>query len=192
MVSSDYMSMRPLRLAFRFAIVAGLVLALAAPVVAATRQEGLVPNAARQAVFHRSQASGVTIGSLRIPAIGIDQTVRSGVAQAIIDKGVAHWSGTARPGENGNVVLAGHRSTRTKPFRDLDKLNLGDLVYMTDGDGFEVIYRVSDIYIVDPTDLWITYDGPAPSVTMFACHPKGSDRYRIVVNANLVAGRKIA
>ena len=186
------MSMRPIKLAFRFAMAAGLVLVLAVPVAAATRQDGLVPNAARQAVFHRSQASGLIVGSLRIPAIGLDETVRSGVAQSVIDKGVAHWSGTARPGEYGNVVLAGHRSTKTKPFRDLDKLNVGDLVFMTDGSGFEVIYRVSDTYIVDPSDLWITYDGPTPSITMFSCHPKGSDRYRIVVNADLVAGRKIA
>ncbi|MEE8456781.1 MAG: class E sortase [Acidimicrobiia bacterium] len=186
------MSMRPIKLAFRFAIAAGMVLVLAAPVAGATRQDGLVPNAARQAVFHSSQASGVAIGSLRIPAIGLDETVRSGIALSVIDRGVAHWSGTARPGESGNVVLAGHRATKTKPFRDLDKLNLGDLVFMTNGRGFEVIYRVSDTYIVDPNDLWITYDGPTPSVTMFACHPKGSARYRIVVNADLVAGRRIA
>jgi LPXTG-site transpeptidase (sortase) family protein len=90
------------------------------------------------------------------------------------------------------VVLAGHRATKTKPFRDLDKLKLGDLVFMKDGRGFDVMYRVSDTYIVDPEDLWITYDGPTPSVTMFACHPKGSARYRIVVKADLVAGRRIA
>ncbi len=186
------MSMRPIKLAFRFAVTVGMVLALAAPVGAATREDGLIPNPARQAVFHSSQASGATIGNLRIPAIGLNETVRSGVALSVIDRGVAHWSGTAQPGESGNVVLAGHRATKTKPFRDLDKLKLGDLVFMTDGRGFDVMYRVSDTYIVDPNDLWITYDGETPSVTMFACHPKGSVRYRIVVNADLVAGRKIA
>ncbi len=184
--------MRLIKFVFRFAVAGGLVLALAGPVAAAARYDALIPNPARQAVFHRSQASGVTIGNLRIPAIGLDETIRSGVALSVIDRGVAHWSGTAQPGESGNVVLAGHRATKTKPFRDLDKLKLGDLVFMTDGRGFDVMYRVSDTYIVDPEDLWITYDGPTPSVTMFACHPKGSARYRIVVKADLVAGRRIA
>jgi sortase A len=181
-----------MKLIIRFVMAAGMVIVLASPVAAATRQDDLIPNPARQAVFHRSQASGATVGNLRIPAIGLDETIRSGVAMSVIDKGVAHWSGTARPGEYGNVVLAGHRATKTKPFRDLDKLKLGDLVFMTDGRGFEVMYRVSDTYVVDPSDLWITYDGPTPSVTMFACHPKGSARYRIVVTADLVAGRKLA
>jgi len=111
---------------------------------------------------------------------------------SVIDRGVAHWSGTALPGEAGNLVLAGHRTTKTKPFFDLDKLKPGDLVFMTDGRGFEVMYRVSESFIVEPSDLWITYDSPTPTLTMFACHPKGSERYRIVVKADLVAGRQIA
>ncbi len=86
------------------------------------------------------------------------------------------------------MVLAGHRTTKTRPFENIDKLDEGDLVYMTGGDGREIMYRVSDTFIVDPNDLWITYDGPEPLLTMFACHPKGSARFRIVVQAELVAG----
>jgi len=184
--------MRPMRALFRFVIVTGLLLVWAAPASAATRPDDLTANLARQPVFHRTQSLGVELGHLRIPAIGLDETIRSGVAMSVIDQGVAHWSGTATPGGSGNVVLAGHRTTKTRPFRNLDQLDHGDLVFMTDGDGFDVMYRVSDTYIVDPSDLWITYDGPTPSVTMFACHPAGSARFRIVVQADLVAGRKIA
>ncbi len=180
-----------MRLFFRFAIVAGLMLVWASPAVAATRPDGLNANAARQPVFHRSQSIGTEVGRVRIPAIELDEVIRSGVAMSVIDQGVAHWSGTSTPGDSGNVVLAGHRTTKTQPFTDLDKLDDGDLVFMTDGDGFDVIYRVSD-YIVDPNDLWITYDREKPTVTMFACHPKGSSRFRIVVTADLLAGRKIA
>ncbi|MDK1009963.1 MAG: sortase [Actinomycetota bacterium] len=78
------------------------------------------------------------------------------------------------------------------PFRDLDRLDNGDLIFVTDGSGFEVMHRVSDTFIVDPTDLWITYDTGASTLTMFACHPKGSERFRIMVRADLVAGRRIA
>lgn len=132
------------------------------------------------------------ISHLRIPSIGVDEVIRSGISLAVIDQGVAHWAGTSLPGESGNMVLAGHRTTHTSPFADIDRLEVGDLVYVEDGDGFEVIYRVSDKFIVRPEDIWISYDLGRPMVTLFACHPKGSARQRIVVQAELLAGRRIA
>ena len=46
--------------------------------------------------------------------------------------------------------------------------------------------------IVGPDEVWITYDNGEALLTMFACHPKGSAAQRIVVRAELVAGRLIA
>ena len=171
---------------------AGVMAALPAPVRAMAGPENVRPNAARQPSFHRSQSSGAVLGSLRIPAIGVDEAVRSGVALSVIDLGLAHWAGTALPGRDGNVVLAGHRTTKTRPFLDLDRLDPDDLIYMTDGDGFEVMYAVAGTMIVEPNDLWITYETPDPTLTMFACHPKGSARYRIVVTSELVGRRRVA
>ena len=178
----------------RFIIVGLVVAATSAPATAtaATRPDNLVPDPARQPVFHRSQSSGAELGHLRIPAIGVDEVVRSGVSMSVIDRGVAHWAGTSGPAGAGNVVLAGHRTTHSRPFHDLDRLRAGDLIYLRDGDGFDVIYRVDESFVVDPADMWITYDREEPSLTMFACHPKGSARFRIVVTADLVAGRRIA
>lgn len=192
-----YTTMRLTKVLLRFATIAAMVVAMAAPAMAIVvtslddQTDILIANAARQPVFHRTQSSGNVLGTLRIPAIGLDETVRSGVAMSVIDLGVAHWSGTATPGENGNVVLAGHRTTKTKPFLNLDKLKNGDIIYITDGSGFEVMYRVSSTIIVEPEALWITYDSPTPTLTMFACHPKRSAKYRIVVKADLVGGRNI-
>ena len=150
------------------------------------------PNPARQPTFHRSQLSGVYLGELRIPAIGVNEVVRSGVSLDVIDRGVAHWAGTAGPGEVGNVVLAGHRSTHTRPFWDLGELRVGDLIFLSDGYGFDVMYRVTDSFVVDPSALWISHETGQSELTMFACHPKGSAAFRIVVSAELVAGRRIA
>jgi sortase A len=177
-----------MKILFRFVIIAGLLLLWAAPAGAVVRPDDMTSSAARQPAFHRSQSAGVEIGTVRIPAIDLDETVRSGVAMSVIDQGVAHWAGTSTPGGSGNVVLAGHRTTKTRPFENIGELDEGDLIYMTGGDGREIMYKVSDSFVVDPNDLWITYDGPEPSLTMFACHPKGSARFRIVVQAELVAG----
>ena len=174
----------------RFGLVFGASLAL--PADAAVAPAHAVPAASRQPTSSPSQESGVVISHLRIPSISVDEEVRSGISQSVINQGVAHWAGTSAPGENGNVVLAGHRTTYTRPFQDLDRLEIGDLVYLEDGDGFEVMYRVSESFIVEPEDIWISYDLGKPMVTMFACHPKGSATQRIVVQAELVAGRRVA
>jgi len=134
----------------------------------------------------------VVVSHLRIPSIDVDEEIRSGISLSVINQGVAHWAGTSEPGGSGNVVLAGHRTTYTRPFANLDRLEVGDLVYLEDGDGFEVMYRVSNTIIVSPEDIWISYDLGKPMVTMFACHPKGSARQRIAVQAELVAGHRVA
>jgi sortase A len=180
-----------MKMLFRFAIVTGLVLVWVSPAGAITQPDDVIPGAARQPVFHRSQSSGTEIGRMRIPAIDLDETIRSGVDMSVIDRGVSHWAGTSTVGGSGNVVLAGHRTTKTRPFHNIEMLDDGDLIFMTNGDGLDVMYKVSDTYIVDPNDLWITYDDPKPSLTMFACHPKGSARFRIVVKADMVSDRWI-
>ena len=191
--------MRLVRSAIRFIAVFGLVFsvfaalpAVAALSVVAVAPVDAAPGSARQPSFHRTQRSGVVVSRIRIPAIDLDETIRSGIALSVIDRGVAQWAGTASPGGSGNVVLAGHRTTYSRPFVGLDRLEEGDLVYVEDGSGFEVMYKVSDSFVVGPDDLWISYDVGKPMVTMFACHPKGSAQYRIVVQAELVAGRRIA
>jgi sortase A len=152
---------------------------------AAERPPGLKPAPGRLAVDHPAQADGSELGAVMIPAIGLTDTVRSGVAMSVIDKGPAHWMGTSQPGGSGNVVLAGHRTTRTKPFYDLDRLNPGDLIFFSDHDSYVAIYQVTETLIVDPQDIWITYETGEPILTLFACHPKGSARYRIVVRGIL-------
>lgn len=184
--------MRPRSVLTRFTLLVALAMALAPTAASAAPPPDVVPGTARQPVFHRSQESGAEVGYVRIPSIGVDEVIRSGVAIEVIDRGVAHWSGTSAPGGPGNVVLAGHRTTHTQPFHDLDRLEPGHLVFLERGDGFEVMYRVIDSFIVDPTAIWITYDRPDPTLTMFACHPKGSADQRIVVTAELVAGGRIA
>lgn len=151
-----------------------------------------VPGSSRQPTYSTTQESGVVVSHIRIPSIGVDEPIRSGISLSVIDQGVAHWAGTSTPGGGGNVVLAGHRTTHSRPFADLDRLEVGDLVYLEDGEGLEVIYRVSSTFIVTPDDIWISYDLGRPMVTMFACHPKGSANQRIVVQAELLAGHRIA
>ena len=154
--------------------------------------DGWSPASRRQRADAPAQSAGFTQAQMRIPAIGLDEAVRAGVDLSVIDRGPAHWIGTALPGSSGNVVIAGHRTTHGAPFRNLHQLEPGHLVYVTDPRGFEVMYRVVETFVVTPDALWITWDNGEALLTMFACHPLGSAAKRIVVRAEMVANRLIA
>ncbi len=167
------------------AVAAGVLLAPLPVDAGVPWREQIVPGT-RALVSAPIQSLGIDVGRLEIPAIGLDETIREGVAMEVINRGVAHWVGTAIAGGVGNMVLAGHRTTYTAPFLDLDRLRAGDEIYVTGLDGRRVTYRVRQTMIVEPTEVWIADPTTVPTLTLFACHPKGSLRYRIVVRADLV------
>ena len=94
--------------------------------------------------------------------------------------------GTAMPGQPGNVVIAGHRTSHSKPFRFIDKLEAGDTVTFTTN-GTPYTYEVTGHEIVDPTAIRIIDQTPASTATLFACHPPGSVAERYVVYLKLVS-----
>jgi len=126
----------------------------------------------------------VDIGRIQIPKTGVDQTMREGVEQMVIDAGVAHWPGTAAPGGWGNVVLAGHRSSYTEPFLRNAELAPGDEIVLSDLTG-TYRYAVTKVAVVPNTALWIVDQHPGRTLTIFTCHPIGSAAERLVVWAEL-------
>jgi sortase A len=80
---------------------------------------------------------------LRIPRLGDwndrPPVVVEGVSTSDLKKGPGHIPGTALPGELGNVVLSGHRTTYGAPFERFDELRPGDAV------------------VVETRDTWFTY-----------------------------------
>lgn len=127
----------------------------------------------------------VELGRIQIPAIGLDHAVYEGVWLTVINEGPGHWPGTPLPGGYGNSVFGGHRVTYTHPFRDLDQLAPGDAIQFTLVDGRRFVYLVTEQFIVEPGALWIVDQAPGRTLTLFACHPKGSARQRIVIRAEL-------
>jgi sortase A len=130
----------------------------------------------------------VVHGTLALPTIGVEQTLHEGVTLTAIDRGPSHWPGTAMPGEVGNVVVAGHRVTHSRPFYDLDRLRPGDPLVFTLTDGSRWTYELTSIEIVPPDAMHIVEQTPDRTATLFACHPKGSAAQRIVAHFRLVSG----
>lgn len=129
----------------------------------------------------------IRVSNISIPAIGIDEPLHEGMTLTAINRGPSMWPGTALPGEVGNTVIAGHRTTYGAPFRNLDQLEEGDEVVFTDERG-EHTYEVIALEIVDPTAVDIASQSNEYTATLFACHPPGSARQRIVVHLQLMQG----
>lgn len=123
----------------------------------------------------------VPLGSIAIPALGIDRPMFEGIRLPTFDLGPGHWPGSALPGQVGNVVVGGHRTEGHADFGDLDRLQPGDEVVFTDTAGSTVTYVVTATEIIDPFAAAIVHQTPAKTATLFACHPKGSTSQRIIV-----------
>ncbi|MET0324231.1 MAG: class E sortase [Ilumatobacteraceae bacterium] len=126
----------------------------------------------------------IELGTIEIPRLGLTRSMFEGIRLATLNDGPGHWPGTAMPGELGNVVVAGHRVSHNKDFRNLDQLAAGDEVIMSTVSG-RFVYRVISTEIVPPDAIWIVDQMPAHTATLFACHPPGSTRERIVVHLEL-------
>ncbi|CAN5599059.1 hypothetical protein BH24ACT26_BH24ACT26_06110 [soil metagenome] len=152
--------------------------------------------ASRQAPVRRQRSSRfiaassrpAALGKLRIPAIGLTTDFFSGVHADILERGPGLWPGTHVPGEVGNAVLSGHRTTHTHPFRDLDRLDTGDVIRTTTGGGEPIVFKVFSTATV-AEENYVRYilrrprSAGARTLTLFACHPKGQRTHRIVVKA---------
>jgi sortase A len=129
----------------------------------------------------------VHLGAIEIPSLGVSDALQTGMTLTAINRGPSWWPGTARPGQLGNVVVGGHRTTYSRPFQDLHRLVPGDpVIFRTDAGTFT--YLVTGTQIVDPDAVEIADQTPQYTATLFACHPPGSARYRIVVHLQLVDG----
>jgi sortase A len=133
-------------------------------------------------------ASGDPITKISIPAAGLKPTVVvEGTGATALRAGAGHYPNTPLPGEEGNVAIAGHRTTYGKPFTNLDHLKPGDEILLETPLG-KYTYKVSrDPFVVKPTDFSVISQTPGKTLTLTTCHPKGSARERLIVKAELVS-----
>jgi sortase A len=131
--------------------------------------------------------AGTPFGEIEIPSIGLDKVLFEGVDVGTLKKGPGHMPWTPLPGQPGNAVISGHRTTYGAPFFDLDKLENGDQIIVTTALG-KSVYEVSRTVIVAPTDVWVTEEMQGAWLTLTTCNPKYSARERLIVQASLVEG----
>jgi sortase A len=121
---------------------------------------------------------------IEIPSLNVDAPVVQGDGWEQLKKGVAQHIGSANPGQPGNVVLSAHNDVYGELFRNLDRLQPGDVVKLFTAQR-QYQYVVDGTQIVEPTAVDVMASTGAPTVTLISCYPYLVDKQRIVVFARL-------
>ena len=133
---------------------------------------------------------------LTIEAIGIhDAPVFDSKSQWALANGIAHNPQTSLPWSQSaqrNVYLAGHRmgfrgTWSRMIFYNLHKLDTGDEVVLEDRAGISYRYRVSEVFVTDPRDVWVMGQVRGRDmVTLQTCTPYPTFQKRLIVRADRV------
>lgn len=107
-----------------------------------------------------------------------------------IDSGRAGlWMGTGRLATAEHNVYFAHRTTHGGPFRHIDELSIGSTfeVIGADGQAYRYLVTRQDVIVPRPAELLRVIEAGGPiTVTLVACHPPGSVRYRLAVTGRLI------
>jgi sortase A len=128
---------------------------------------------------------GDAIGRLRIPKLDLNMIVVNGTESETLRKGPARHRRTFLPGEGKLIYIAGHRTTYSAPFSDIDDLRRGDRVrlelpYAT------VEYRIRGHRIVEAHELSVLRSRGREELALQACWPRFFASHRYIAYARPV------
>jgi sortase A len=107
------------------------------------------------------------IGRIGISRLGISVIVMEGDSEITLQHAAGHITGTAFPGQPGNIGIAAHRDTFFRPLRNIQE---GDTITLTTPGG-EFRYRVDSTRIVQPDDVSVLDADNREILTLVTCYP---------------------
>jgi len=110
---------------------------------------------------------GAPVAVLTVGRLGIRVPVFDGTDDFALNRGAGWIAGTARPGQEGNVGIAGHRDGF---FRGLKDVRTGDMLELATLQGVKH-YAVDEVEIVTPDNVTVLQKRAEPSVTLVTCYP---------------------
>lgn len=127
------------------------------------------------------------VDKLYIPAIQLTVDLHISDNPKVLDLGAWLKSSGSRPGQNGNVIITGHKFvyfSGIRPFYHLYLTPLQAQVYIVLHDQV-YIYQVSENFIVNDYDASIELPSTDPILTIYTCEGLDSTQRR-VIRANFV------
>jgi sortase A len=129
-----------------------------------------------------SDPAPAPLAVLRIPKIRLEVAVLPGTDDRTLDRGVGYIGGTAPPGTDGNLGIAGHRDGF---FRGLKDLATGDLIHLDTLQGMDA-YRIERMWVVKPEEVSVLDPTSTRAITLVTCFPfyfVGAAPERFIVRA---------
>jgi len=125
-----------------------------------------------------------SLAVLRILALHLEVPVLEGTDEVTLNRGVGRIAGTSRPGQGGNIGIAGHRDGF---FRRLKDIRTGDAIELVTMSGTDV-FVVDQIRVTSPADVSVLRAKAEHSLTLVTCYPfyfVGPAPSRYIVEASL-------
>jgi sortase A len=107
------------------------------------------------------------VARLEVPRLGVRRAVLSGTSGESLAFGLAHVSGTALPGDRGNVAIAGHRETWAAFLRDLRP---DDQVWLLTRSGRRR-YSVRSLSVLGKERVDVLEPSGDERLTLITCYP---------------------
>jgi sortase A len=112
-------------------------------------------------------ARDVPLGVLAIPSVKLEAPIFEGTGELTLNRGIGRIEGTADVDAAGNLGLAGHRDGY---FRVLKDVHVGDIIDVQSL-ARTTRYRVTEVSIVEPTDVHVLAPTDASTLTLVTCYP---------------------
>jgi LPXTG-site transpeptidase (sortase) family protein len=132
----------------------------------------------------------ITIPKINVSAPVIyEPSIEEPKIQKALQNGVVHYGTSALPGQPGNSVIVGHSSNDWwEPgnykfvFVLLDKLAAGDTITVNHNSR-KYTYTVTEVSVVEPTNVSVLAPTPEPTLTLITCTPPGTSWKRLIIRA---------
>ena len=129
------------------------------------------------------------IGYIDVPKIGQQIPVYAGTSEDVLQHACGHLEGTSLPigGKDTHAVITAHRGLpQVKLFRDLDKMEVGDLFFFTNVKE-TLAYKVDQILVVEPWNFEpvLVVEGK-DLMTLLTCTPYMINSHRLLVRGHRV------
>jgi sortase A len=152
---------------------------------------------------HVRTGQGITQLLIYNSRVKVNVLVVEGTSIAALQAGAGHYPQTPYPCAQGNVAIAGHRTTYGRPFNRINEMRVGDTVKLITPIG-QCVYEVvppayigipsgqtTNPFIVEPDNLEVISQqgalGSGHYLTLTSCDPPGSAAQRIVLRLEMVS-----
>lgn len=123
------------------------------------------------------------IGLIEIPEINISYPILSNSDENLLKISVCRFSGPL-PNRVGNMCIAGHNYNNTLMFSKLNKLEIGDSIYITDLSNSRLEYIIYNKFRVKQDNLHCTENTDNVEITLITCNSNNNTE-RIVIKAKV-------